>query len=1080
MSQYLLLYIHTLIICIFVDTKLSARELMLNWIQATMPSWHITNFTSDWHDGRSLLSLIHEIKPDKVPPVGSLDPRKSISNCTLAIRTAKIYLKVPPIISPEMLVSGQIDELSMMTYLSYFVKPATKTVLKLVQEKIPQLKINNLTTDWNNGIAFGAFLNSIFPGTFPKWKSQPRDKPKQNLEKVFEAAKTNCGIEPTISSSDMADPNVEELHVITYILRIRYGSLVSLPEQIGISGPGIHEAKCGRQTHFLIDITRAGSGELAVDGVYSDSSSINVFLKKKSPGIMKVTYIPEKPGTLTFNVLWSDSPIAGSPFQVIVTDTSLIHILDRENMMTITHVDAVVQLKLNTSSLKKGVLTSRLIYSHHPPISTEVIHENGISTVEFVPKYVGSPVLKIFWNKEEVKSCAIQYTVLDSRKYHISKTPKNTVYHTFEPVEFIVESEDHLPLKSLQLTAICGDVHIPFLFENIVGDKGYATFSPTLPGVYSIEVACVDKLVEGSPFLVTAVDPTKCVLLTKVPKYLAIDIPCEIVVSMSEAGPGEVIFNCLSNPNAFVNEVTEIEPLRLLVKLIPKTLGEAMVTITHCGGDIPGCPFRIITCDPANCKLSGKIIRTKKCLVGSPLQCSISSPDWMDLKPVVKVQGPTARYPTTISKKSAEEFSVEFTPWEVGEHEITVTLGGFPIKMSPFHFVAVTGDFRVCSASGNGLSEALTGIPAQFIVFAKQPGLIKDGYLDIQVENVVDNGLSKVRARDNENGSYNVAYLTDKPGSYLVNIKAWGKHIPGSPFRVNVLKGPDAKQCKLLGHALKPLTVLKIGEPIEFRVDASDAGTGKLEVSAVGARGVQARVFMAQGDRPGIQDIQLDPIRSGKYRIGVKWSGQHVPGSPFLIRIFPGADASKCRAYGPGLENGVVGKLTTFTIETRNAGSGVLKVCLNGVKDAFKVEVKPVSSQDVRTLVANYNASQPGDYLITIKWSDKDITGSPFKVKIGGSAKSQNNEGIHLATPRNIPLGTIPEEYEDSESQTSVLDQLAQQRIMKAIPVHPFSNGIMNRHNKFRYASPLSELETVSNGHKKLNKRQSKIKGFRK
>jgi len=147
----------------------------------------------------------------------------------------------------------------------------------------------------------------------------------------------------------------------------------------------------------------------------------------------------------------------------------------------------------------------------------------------------------------------------------------------------------------------------------------------------------------------------------------------------------------------------------------------------------------------------------------------------------------------------------------------------------------------------------------------------------------------------------------------------------------------------------------------------------------------------------------------------VKWSGRHIPGSPFLLKIFPGADASKCKAYGSGLEDGFVGKPSTFTIETREAGAGTLKVRLHGVKDAFKIEIEPIDQRDVRTLQARYDPKKPGEYLVTIRWSDVHIPGSPFRVKITGELVMDDVDEDR-PTPRNL-LDIIPEDSEDEEDE---------------------------------------------------------------
>ena len=159
-------------------------------------------------------------------------------------------------------------------------------------------------------------------------------------------------------------------------------------------------------------------------------------------------------------------------------------------------------------------------------------------------------------------------------------------------------------------------------------------------------------------------------------------------------------------------------------------------------------------------------------------------------------------------------------------------------------------------------------------------------------------------------------------------------------------------------------------------------------------------------------------MRHGKYRVSIKWNGTHIPESPFLLEINRPTDASKCKAYGPGLEDGVVGKVSTFTIETRDAGPGALQVHTDGVKDAFKIEIKPIDQSNVRTLHARYDPRKPGEYLITIKWAEQNIPGSPFPVKISGEALvDESDDSEYSTTSINRELDFIKEEEEEEEGE---------------------------------------------------------------
>lgn len=56
---------------------------------------------------------------------------------------------------------------------------------------------------------------------------------------------------------------------------------------------------------------------------------------------------------------------------------------------------------------------------------------------------------------------------------------------------------------------------------------------------------------------------------------------------------------------------------------------------------------------------------------------------------------------------------------------------------------------------------------------------------------------------------------------------------------------------------------------------------------------------------------------SGPHKIDVLYDGVPVPGSPFPVNARRGCDPRKVKAFGPGLERGVVNQPNIFTIETK-------------------------------------------------------------------------------------------------------------------------------------------------------------------
>ena len=883
---------------------------------------------------------------------------------------------------------------------------------------LPQFNFSNFLEDWIDGRAYATLVNKCFPDMLPHSATIEKDNPLENIQLMLDTIQTKLGITANFTAKNLLSKDVEELQVMTVILRIRNGKLQPLANEIIVSGSGINEAVVGKQMHFTVNTTQAGPGHLAVSANYQKGRKVDCSVRDKA-GIATVTYCPKLSGKISIDVQWGGDPVPGSPFTVTATDSLMVKIIDFDNHKRVVLTNDPIELSLNTEKAGQGKLTAHLSYGTETPIPAQVVKSSdSITKLRYTPQISGQPVLHVFWNGEEMPHLSIVYTVIDSTSYRVMSQPDNRVFGIHDYIRFSIQTKGE-PLNALQMTADMeeDDIQIPIRFDNIKEKVGHATFQPTLPGTYTIEIFCVDQLIKGSPFQVDVVDPSQCKVLGTTPEFLQANTPFTFEVDVKHAGKGDLSFKCDEEKytDTFDTSITQADQSGISkVTVTPHQEGIHLISFKFQETEIPGCPLRVLVCDPSRCKVSGKVLEKRSSMFGKPIRFQVTVDPIEELKPMIKASGPSAKYTPEIREKEENVYTVQFTPWEIGTHSISITYGDFHVPKSPFLVSVASFDTTVCSATGSGLQNAFTGIPAQFVVLAKQEGLLKDGTLQVKVQGVMNGVECKVRARDNGNGTYNVAYLIHDPGAYLISIVTEGKPIAGSPFRLTALPGPTADKCRMYGPILQPNALLTIGKPMDFSVDASAAGVGNLSVKAIGPSNTQARVYLAKSSKKGAYNVKLDPIRHGKYRVSVKWSGEHIPGSPFMLNIYPGADPSKCRAHGPGLEDGIVGRASMFMIETRDAGAGTLKVRLHGVRDAFKIDIKPVNQRDIRTLQANYNPKKPGDYLVSIKWSEKHIPGSPFRVRIVGDGTAIIKESNALALPQVESTNLIIEELDDT------------------------------------------------------------------
>lgn len=84
----------------------------------------IQKYLSDWNDGKAIGALVDNVAPGLCPDWATWDPKDALQNATEAMGLADDWLGVRQLIKPDEMTNPNIDEQSMMTYLSQY--PAAK------------------------------------------------------------------------------------------------------------------------------------------------------------------------------------------------------------------------------------------------------------------------------------------------------------------------------------------------------------------------------------------------------------------------------------------------------------------------------------------------------------------------------------------------------------------------------------------------------------------------------------------------------------------------------------------------------------------------------------------------------------------------------------------------------------------------------------------------------------------------------------------------------------------------------------------------------------------------------------------
>jgi len=135
------------------------------------------------------------------------------------------------------------------------------------------------------------------------------------------------------------------------------------------------------------------------------------------------------------------------------------------------------------------------------------------------------------------------------------------------------------------------------------------------------------------------------------------------------------------------------------------------------------------------------------------------------------------------------------------------------------------------------------------------------------------------------------------------------------------LKKQNIRAFSLNHFVLSRFAGLFVNKQTTFTIDTRDIAKSKSDDGKVSCTinnpsgGKTEKLIVPQGD--GTYRVSYTPFEEGCHTIDILYDNVPIPGSPFSVNVQRGSDPSKCRAYGPGLEKGIVNKTNRFTVETK-------------------------------------------------------------------------------------------------------------------------------------------------------------------
>ncbi|XP_070164424.1 filamin-like isoform X4 [Polyergus mexicanus] len=895
------------------DKGATPKQRLMHWIQSKVPDLPITNFTSDWNDGRAVGALVDAVAPGLCPDWQDWNPKDAIQNASEAMGLADDWLNIPQLIKPEEMINPNIDEMSMMTYLSQYPNAKLKTGAPLRPRTNP-----------NRVRAYGPGIEPTGPivGAPANFTVETFSAGKGNVDVTVDDSKGNklpvdirFNKDRNLTYSVSYTPKAEGPHKVKvlfagreipkspYIVNVEGHAGDS--SKVTASGPGLQPegVVVNRPTFFDIFTKDAGRGvpEVIILDPQGSKTAVPVKLRQTSPDVWRCEYVSPVTGLHSVNIFFAGKPIPGSPIGVNiapVSDAKKCRAYGRGLLSTGVRVQDVADFVVLTKDAGEGIPDIRVIGPGgvNRPVQMSKVDATTYAC-HYTPIKEGRHVVMITYGGKEIPKSPFEVNVGPYKESNIKAFGPGL--HTGivgHPAKFTVDTNG-------ETGALGFSIEGPSKAKIECNDNGDGTadvsYLPTAPGQYAVHILCDNEDIPKSPYIAT---------------------------------------------------------------ISPKT-----------------------DFDPEKVEVHGPGIQPEGVAKDKPTHFTVDARKAGHAALEVAIQDALGKeVPLKLNDKRDGTVQAHYTPTSSSQHVVMINYGGVATKKSPYRVkIASPLNPAMVSAFGPGLEKGVkSNIPTHFNVDCREAG---PGKLDVKLLSPEDRELP-ISLTDNEDGTYTVDYMPPQPGNYTVNLNYGGLNVPQCPIKVNVQPHVDVSKVKVDG--LEPS--LYVNKQATFTIDTRDIAKSKTDDGKVSCTisnpngGKTEKLIIPQGD--GTYRVSYTPFEEGCHTIDILYDNMPIPGSPFSVNVQRGSDPSKCRAYGPGLEKGIVNKMNRFTVETREAGNGGLGLSITGDGEV-KVEAK--DNYDGSCTV-EYFPTEPGDYEIGIKFAEQNIPGSPFKIEVVSDSEAKN------------------------------------------------------------------------------------------
>lgn len=322
-----------------------ARSELLKWVRSKIPEYDIKNFANDWTSGKAICALAEAVEPGqmKLPQDFKNDP---LTDATMGMTKAEENMGIPQVLHPSDMV-GEPDELSNMTYISYFRDYDEKRGQRDMEEKIRRTPVADQCRAYGPGLESG---EALIPGLFVIEARNNRGELIPMGGFPFTAVcKDPTGKFVGVQVKDNSDgtleasytPQVPGTHTVEVLLSGQHiggaNGYKKSPFQVPIGaaqvdaskcqmyGPGLEHGNVGHKATFTIKVFNRFGTPIASNDVKFNYSVVGPngvnpkgqhLVGGKVPGEFEAEYLPILHGDHVVTVTLGGAQVAQSPVTV--------------------------------------------------------------------------------------------------------------------------------------------------------------------------------------------------------------------------------------------------------------------------------------------------------------------------------------------------------------------------------------------------------------------------------------------------------------------------------------------------------------------------------------------------------------------------------------------------------------------------------------------------------------------------------------------------------------------------------------------------------------------------------------------